>query len=313
MPMKLYFFHQTCSSCGAKFDAKLSSCPHCHENSANHEHLKRFDRQIHLSPWMEIVFFCIGYVGFQILGLIVALATQIAYGSSHTSEELKAFIKTPEYSLIITPTVYFLTFIIIAFVLWKNWKQIGQSFLTVLVLIGVAAVIANYVGSILNSIIVTSIFNGLGMKLPEGTGSNQSTINDMVRTNPTLVFFVICLIAPFCEEIAYRVGLFNFATRFGKIIGYFITIAFFASIHLNWELLFSRPSTAEEIAKFQLEIISIPSYILGGLVLTLAYDFGGFGASLSAHCIINLISFITILVTPEKVEASNFIINKILF
>lgn len=280
------------------YDAKLSRCPVCGENSANHRCLKTFDNQIHLSPVREIIMFALGYVGFQLIGLVMSLCTQIGFTSQHPGDKegLNLFVKSGQYNLIVTCSSYLIIAVIIAIVLYKDWKQVGKSFLNIFVLLGIAAVVANLVGSFINNAIITGIFNAMGSKVPQGQGSNQTVINEMVKLNPVLVFFVICILGPFVEEIGYRVGLFNFASRFGKIPGYLITIVVFAAIHISWQVVFSNPTTPEEITKFQLELISIPSYVLGGLVLTLAYDFGGLGASLVGHSIINMISFTIIMI-----------------
>ena len=242
--------------------------------------------------------FALGYVGFQLIGLMMSLCTQIGFTSQHPGDKegLNLFVKSGQYNLIVTCSSYLIIAVIIAIVLYKDWKQVGKSFLNIFVLLGIAAVVANLVGSFINNAIITGIFNAMGSKIPQGQGSNQTVINEMVKLNPVLVFFVICILGPFVEEIGYRVGLFNFASRFGKIPGYLITIVVFAAIHISWQVVFSNPTTPEEITKFQLELISIPSYVLGGLVLTLAYDFGGLGASLVGHSIINMISFTIIMI-----------------
>lgn len=289
--MNLYFGKQRCKHCGCGYDAKVSKCPKCGEISVNSRLNSQFNHQIHISYTKELALFFIGLLGKSIIGIIVAFIMQMVYVSNYGKETLQLYVESTEYMVVANSISFFATAIIMALVVLKERKQFGRSFATIFVLVGIGALVANVVGSLINNAIVLGIFNAIGQTPPSGDSKNQLDVIKMIRMNPALIFFVVVLLAPFVEELTYRVGLFNFTSRFGKPIAYIASMLVFMSIHIDWDIIFSG-IRGEELLN---EIISMPSYLLGGLVLTLAYDFGGFGAAFLAHVTINAISYFQIL------------------
>ena len=94
----------------------------------------------------------------------------------------------------------------------------------------------------------------------------------------------MCLIGPFCEEITYRVGLFDLIKRKNKILAYIIEVLIFAFIHIQ----FSETTLGAELAAF-------PIYLAIGFFLTFAYDKFDLPASYMAHIFLNTISFIAVI------------------
>ena len=152
-------------------------------------------------------------------------------------------------------------------------------------LIGVAFMIG--AGSLYN-LIIQAIFQAAGAPLPEVNG-NQANVISMVLANPIACVFIIGFLGPFSEELAYRAGLFGFASRLGKKWGYVIGIVVFAFIHFDVTALGSGSA-------FLAEAIALPTYLGSAAVLCFLYDRFGFGASYTAHVLNNLISILEIIV-----------------
>lgn len=113
---------------------------------------------------------------------------------------------------------------------------------------------------------------------------NETSLRSFISYYPAFSIIFLCFIGPFCEELTYRVGLFGFLSRY-KVLAYIVSILIFAFMHFN--------PASENIIN---ELINLPIYLFCGIILTVAYDKFGLTASLTAHCINNLYSVITILI-----------------
>lgn len=172
--------------------------------------------------------------------------------------------------------------------LWGDWKNVRTSFKNwkayVAGFIGYAVIM---VFSIAYNLIISAIFKANGMSVP-GDNANQSNVVSMVLYGPVACAFVIGLIGPFAEELAYRVGLFGLASRLGKWAGYIAGILVFAFIHFD----FTKIGSGEIVS----ELISLPNYLVSGAVLCFLYDKFGICGSWVGHALNNLQSVILIIV-----------------
>ena len=114
---------------------------------------------------------------------------------------------------------------------------------------------------------------------------NQSAADAFANNYPILAFFVMAIIGPICEELTYRVGLHSFLRRINKYLALVVTIIIFAMIHFTFD--------AENIVE---ELWSLPSYLVSGLLLTLAYEVRGPACSITAHACYNLFALIMTMV-----------------
>ena len=103
-------------------------------------------------------------------------------------------------------------------------------------------------------------------------------------------FFLLSIIGPVTEELGYRAGLFSFLSRFGKPAAYLISILIFAFIHFDFGC-FKEGGTAIAI-----EMVNLPSYLFGGIALSICYDKFGIEGSTTAHILYNAASFFTQLI-----------------
>jgi membrane protease YdiL (CAAX protease family) len=114
---------------------------------------------------------------------------------------------------------------------------------------------------------------------------NQQGVESIAKSYPLIGIFIMGIVGPICEELTYRVGLYSFLRRINKYLALILTMVIFAMIHFTFD--------AENIVE---ELWSLPSYLVSGLLLTLAYELRGPACSMTAHACYNLIAIIMIMV-----------------
>ena len=251
-----------CSNCGAYHDATLGECPECHKNNELRA-LKDFPKNVlFLHPIAQIALFIIGfaYCGMFIVGVIFA-----------------SFI---DNSLVVESLIYGVTLIgILSIILITRRKMFFDSFKGIYKY-GIGAIVGLVAAGL-----GFGLVNLIGLWYHGDPNNNQETIESYVVIYPIISFFLFCIVGPFCEELTYRVGLYSFLRRFNKVAAYVVAIIAFTFIHIR----FNNPDLISELW-------AIPSYVLAAFFLTLAYEKGGLPASLSAHIVYNIVSFIMTLV-----------------
>jgi membrane protease YdiL (CAAX protease family) len=118
------------------------------------------------------------------------------------------------------------------------------------------------------------------------SNDNQQAAVELMGRFPIFGFFIVSIVGPILEEITYRLGLFSLGAKYKKWLGYVLSIVFFALIHINF--------VSKDIVA---ELINLPTYMVCGVVLGLAYDKFGFATSVTAHITNNLIGFFTTFVS----------------
>jgi len=109
----------------------------------------------------------------------------------------------------------------------------------------------------------------------------QELIDLILRSrSPTLLGFVIVLalvVAPVCEELVFRVGIFGFLrTRTPRWVAFGVSAGLFALLHANW-------------------MSALPLFILG-LVFAISYErTGRMAVPMLAHALFNLNSLLLVL------------------
>ena len=116
---------------------------------------------------------------------------------------------------------------------------------------------------------------------------NESQLHSMMMAYPALSVIFIGIIGPVCEELIYRLGIFESIGK-PRWIAYLVSIIVFALMHFQ--------PTSENIIN---ELINLPSYLLSGLILALAYDKCNIATSMTAHMINNLFSVIVFIISKS--------------
>ena len=128
---------------------------------------------------------------------------------------------------------------------------------------------------------VTMIMNAI---LLAEVNENQKVIIDCTKAYPILMFIVTVFVGPLCEEMTYRVGLFEAIKEKNEKAALIATSLIFAAIHIS----FSDTTVQAELNAF-------PVYVAIGFCLTYAYKKHGFACSYITHVFLNLIAFLSIM------------------
>ncbi|MDR1697632.1 MAG: CPBP family intramembrane metalloprotease [Erysipelotrichaceae bacterium] len=218
---------------------------------------------------LKIVFFFPIYLVVQIIVAVIF--------------ELLAGPRAPQiYSILISSllTLYIISMILrkdlkVLFQDIKDKKQYLAGFIGFISVLGVSMVW----GFLLE--IIATAFN-----LNISTNNNEATIGSFITNTPVISFFLIVIIVPLLEEIVFRASLFESLKRANRVLAYAVSILIFAALHIDF-------------TNFSInELVVIPSYLIGSVALTIIYDKKGLPASILAHTLNNLLSFVVTLIYP---------------
>jgi membrane protease YdiL (CAAX protease family) len=266
-----------CDQCQTKYDELDKVCPKCGKENPFVSHKRFGDNALIVPFWMQIVLFAIGWLGFQLLGLILTFIVGVMDIEAVRKNALITFLAYGLLAgiLIATQATQLKKYIRSA----KNWLA------PILGLAGFFAImIFNFTYSIFLNVTGLSVTNN----------ANEESIDSIITIYPLLSIIVIGIIGPLCEEFTYRVGLYSFFRRINKYLAYAITILVFAFIHFD----FSSFATGGETLVN--ELLNLPYYMAAAFVFTFLYEKVGFFGAWAAHVTNNLYSVIFTLI------ASNF-------
>lgn len=177
--------------------------------------------------------------------------------------------------------VYLIMFIVLIIINFKNLKEhlfkIKNNLIS-FIIITIFGFIILYG--------ITYLINYLYNLYNIGISNNQDSLVSYIEEgNAILIFFSVFLFAPIVEELIYRYVIFDIFTN--RIIAYIVSIVFFALPHML--------STNADIINWLLLLIP---YLFSGFMLALIYDqTKNIYASIFAHMLNNLVSFISIIIT----------------
>jgi membrane protease YdiL (CAAX protease family) len=260
-------------------DPTAANCPHCGKPGPYFKEAQSFKHHVHCGWPRQLIGFLVGWAGFQIAGLIVSLVMSTIYRSlnpSVTATEVNKWLETPWPSLGLTSIAYLLVAGGLFATHWSDRAELFKPFKHGLsYAFGVAGGIT--------LLILSATWNTMAQNLwPWVTANaNQTALESMIKTSPIICVILLAFVAPICEEITYRVGLFGFLKRWNVYAAYIIAPIVFGLIHFGWQTIGTDA--------VYVELIDIPSYIFAGVGFALIYDFFGFGASTVAHITNNLI------------------------
>lgn len=283
--MALTFFHEkNCPECGSRIDAGRNTCPKC-RSSLDDPGAKRFKNMLPLGTFREIALFVVGWLGFQVLGFIVsfiqiALAQGVLIGAGLTggslSQAIQDYASSVEGTAFLNYATYIVLFLVLLAIISPEIRRIASTFAKWRnVLWGLLGGIALIVVSMLWGMVV-SAFDG-------GTSINQETVVSIVDASPLFAVVVLGFIGPICEEITYRLGLFNLGMRIHPAVAYLLASVVFGLIHMK------------DFSSLN-EWLNFPDYLFAGLILSFVYHRFGFEGSVAAHVLNNLIAVISALI-----------------
>ena len=263
----MLFKSKKCSNCVLYYDPTLEQCPICHKDNELYKQ-RGFPRNIiFFHPAAQIgLFLC----GFAYIGMLITEILTTIYLSGIKDNGLKTAVVLLATYLMMLGALLLICFttrrksFIKRFTRWPDY------------LFGLAYAGGLFgIGIVINMIV--SIFY-------QGVNNNQTTAIEIINNYPIIATFVLCLLGPICEELTYRVGLYSFLRRINKYLAIAVTTVVFAFIHFNFD-----PAGIVD------ELWALPSYLLAGLILTLAYEHRGPVCSMTAHVLYNVFAFLVIL------------------
>ena len=223
-----------------------------------------------ISTTKRIALFLIGSIGLATLSTITLIVfSHLLNVNSNNESTVLTYINAISYILVMSIFIIILQPIKLIKIKSDIWKSIliGTSF-------GGLCLILSY------------IYQSFAYTYYEfGANSNESGIENMVHAYPIISIIIFVILGPCSEEITYRVGLFGAINKANKILAYIATVLIFALIHFDF--------TSKNIVD---ELLNLPSYIIGAIILTYTYDRYGIVASLSAHITNNFIAVLNNLI-----------------
>lgn len=215
-----------------------------------------------LDVWKEVLLFALGNV--FVISLISAIVGTILFSMNEVDKAgAKALI------------TYAVLFAILVVVVGLDFKKLLPKF-------------KNWIPYVVGLAVGASIllFDQTYMRLVNlfystGTGGNETAIRQVIARYPAASIIIFGIIGPICEELTYRVGMFNLVKRWNRIAAYIVTGVIFGLIHMDFG------------GNIATEFIILPTYIAPGLLLSFAYDLYDLPCSLTAHITNNLFVIIS--------------------
>ena len=207
--------------------------------------------------WKRGVLFGIGIIGIELFVYVVALMV-IGVPKSDRMAALNlityAFMFAAMMAVVFLDIPKFLK-------IFKGWKPyvFGLAFA---------------IGIMFFDIFYTNIIN---LFRDINTSSNEESVRGVIDIYPVASIFILGIIGPLCEELAYRVGLFGLLRKVNRVLAYIVTGLVFGLLHFHFE--------SGDLIN---ELIFLPTYIVPGVLFSLAYDLFGLACSWTAHTINNV-------------------------
>lgn len=254
-----------CSKCDYEYDETFSECPNCSESNKNLDPLFSHITMLSLPKQIGLLF--TGWIGINIFAIIVDLILGAAGLAS--LDEIR-------YEIIFESVTYAITFLVLVAIINIDFKKLFKSFKNWKPYVaGIGAVILMLCFNVIYNIILSAC----GVKIEIGT--NQTFVEELEAAFPAVTVVIFGFVAPICEELTYRVGMFSFLKRISKWLAYIVTMLIFGLIHMKF-----APGNIVN------ELLNLPFYIVPGLILTFVYDRYGFAGSLTAHILNNILPYV---------------------
>lgn len=265
--------NKTCEKCASNYDDRLDKCPSCGEKNEN-RNVKEGDKTTYLPIAKEIAYFSVGWLGFQIIGMLISLIAAMIWRDTSTNSA-----QAVQYTAFVNFLSYAIVFLILLLITYKDSISLLKTFKKWQPYVAaVGGFIAIYIFNIIYGTFLNIVYPGIS------DNTNETTVNSIVVVYPVLSVIIFGIVGPICEEFTYRVGLFSFLKRTKTWIAYLVTIIFFAIIHFDITGILTGDTS------FINELANLPYYLSAAAVLTVLYHRFGFSSSVTCHILNNLIS-----------------------
>ena len=260
---------QKCPNCGAYHDPTLEKCPWCHKTNELYLNREINNKIVFMHPIAQIGMFI---AGFALAGMLVAeLFLSIFVALFPVDDTLKQTLLLLFTYLCMLGGLAAIVLSTRRNIFFSKYKR-GLDYIYGIGYALTIVIVSMIVGAII------SIFH------TPADNNNQAAAVAVAKNYPIIAFFLLGFLGPICEELTYRVGLYSFFRRINKYLAFGVTIVVFALIHFDFG--------ATDIIN---ELWSLPSYLISGFILTLAYEHRGPACSMTAHVLYNIFAFLIML------------------
>ena len=270
----MLFKKRKCEYCRSEYDPALHNCPTCNRFNQDFVRNKVSRNVFYFHPIIQIALFIIG---FRFGGM---LASQYIFAFLMYELPRNDFTNV-QFELLVYTSM--LAGLLIAIFLTRRKLFFSRFKRPMDYLYGIGYAITVLAAGTFISALLSSIH-------PVGNNANQEGIINLTTAYPFLMFIIVCLIGPVCEELTYRVGLYSFLRRINKYLAFAVTVIVFALIHFDFA------AQGDDLIN---ELWALPTYLVSGFVLTLAYEHRGPACSIIAHALYNSIAFVLTLVATH--------------
>lgn len=264
--------------------------------------------------WMKWIFFLLGWVGFQLLSIVVQMVCLPLYVKLGKGM-FNALMMLLVYGLLV---LFFAIFFIVDEKMRKALIDDFKDFRAILFGIGIFAlilVLENFISRIYT----------LAFPTIYGSNANQQGLQSDVMASPVMLFFPIVLFAPFTEEMTYRLGLLDATGEKKRWVGILVSAIIFGLIHFSFDSVFQfvrydqlvkegassliKVNGANPVFYTKLEVrnmminefLNLPVYMLAGALMGLGYcRTGKISTSITAHVCNNLLSFLAMVIVSSN-------------
>ncbi len=248
--------------------------------------------------WNKFLFFLVGFVGLELLSFILQLI----------------FLQIPAFTLgngfsafgasLLNMLVYIIIFAVMLVLLLTNKKKpfyyilqefkLGSTFGFMFMALGFM-------------IAFNSTFSAIYRYIPiYSSNANQTGIESLTFSFPIMMVITTVFLAPFTEELTYRIGLLDTIGHKFRWLGIIISAVIFGLVHFDYSpiiYIIRAIQNSEDIILplnlLYIELLNLPIYISMGGVLGFFYaKTGRITVSWGAHTLNNLLSIISVLLYP---------------
>ena len=223
----------------------------------------------------QLIIFLTGWLGFQIIATLVQVLLVDSFSIARDlSPEM--IIQEALVRMLINTLSYVILLIILLFITYTDITKLLKSFTQwQSLLAGVVCLLAIYAFNFVYGNLIRLI------PVPVTDNTNETAIVSLQSLYPGLSLVLFGFVAPVCEELTYRTGLFSLLKRKSRALAYVVTILVFALIHSNFT-----------VTNFFNELLNLPYYAFAAFAFSFTYERYGFAGSVTAHILNNVISCI---------------------
>ena len=238
---------------------------------------------IQINKSKQILLFFLGWIG--LIGFAVFFSALFAMLAPVflSIEETEIFLNSDLFFSYVNSLSYFTLFMIGIIITWPFLQStLIPALLSGRWWLGLPFTFA----ILLTSYGLVSLYDALGIQLDDN--QNQAAIVRLVKDSPIISLITFGLLGPIVEEWTYRLGLFQYLKGRSKWIAYLVTLTIFGFIHFDFNA-----------ANLTNELFNLPIYLVAGAWFCFLYDRFGLQVAMATHIFNNLLSIMSILISPE--------------